>query len=129
MGVIVTFGIIRLQFFTWWIYTGLYPLIFICKLLVWPEHYLYNIAITNNTVQLDYLSTPFFKRKSKQLLLADIQATEITKRNLITGYPAAVNLKYQQVWLTLYIPGKTMLSFISSQLNTIKQLQTSLQTI
>ncbi len=127
MAAIVTFVIIRLHFFTWWIFISLYTLVFIYKILVWPEHYVYNITITDDTVQLDYLSTPFFKRKSKQLLLTDIQAAEMKKRNLITGYPAAANFKYQQVWLTLYVVNKTMFTFISSRLNTIKQLQISLQ--
>ncbi|MFT3823902.1 MAG: hypothetical protein QM731_08270 [Chitinophagaceae bacterium] len=121
--VIIAICIIRYDR-SWWPFPAGLLISFILRLWISPAHYIYALAITADAITLDYFSTPFFKKKTKELVLADVQDTEITQRNWFTGDPTAVNFKYRGTWLTLHITGKAMFQSISKQVTEFKSKAT-----
>ncbi len=69
--------------------------------------YLTDFQIIDHVLTISYL-THFLKSYSQQFTLINTTNFEVTKANWLTGYPAAVNIRYKEQWTTFEIIDKKL---------------------
>ena len=86
------------------------------SMLFSKEKYLTKFNLGNENLDIEYL-TPTFKTKILQFNTEDIQEFEILKSNWVIGYPASINIKYKQNWLTFELIDKKLKNGIKNQIS------------
>lgn len=71
------------------------------------KKYLTEFQIDGNLLKINYL-TLFLKSKSSQFNLVDISNMELVKANWLIDYPAAVNVRHKEDWVTFEIIDKKL---------------------
>jgi len=87
----------------------------IAKVLLVKRKYVASFIINESNLDINYF-TPYLKRKFIALPISEIADTELTKSNLIAEYPAAVNIKCKNKWLTFEIIEKKLFKEIQNKL-------------
>ena len=77
------------------------------RVLTIKRKYLVSLVISQTSLQIHYI-TPYFKNKCVTVPISAIAAIEFTKANWIVQYPAAVNIKFEDEWLTFEIIQKRL---------------------
>ena len=84
------------------------------RMLFSNRKYLTKFNLGNENLDIEYL-TPLFKTKILQLNTEDVQEFEILKSNWVAEYPASINIKYKQGWLTFEVIDKKLIDSIKNQ--------------
>jgi hypothetical protein len=77
------------------------------RMISTDKKYLTEFQIDGNLLKINYL-TLFLKSKSSQFNLVDISNMELVKANWLIDYPAAVNVRHKEDWVTFEIIDKKL---------------------
>jgi len=87
----------------------------ITQVFIIDRKYLLNFIITNDKIQVQYL-TSFLKNRTAFFNVADLNSIEFTKPNWLMSYPAAINFKVKDSWEEFQLMNKNLKKSILTEL-------------